>query len=205
MKIGILGGSFDPIHNGHLIIAEYARTELNLDKVIFMPSGIHPFKGNQKMAEADKRVEMVSLAIESNIYFEKDDFEIVQNNITYTKDTLIYLNKKYKDEELYFIIGSDIIFQLEKWKNFNRLIELCKFVLFIRPEDEMDKIHKKVTQLNELYEIDLEIIPAPLINISSTLIKERIRDRQSIKYLVPELVEDFIKKENLYLGEKINV
>lgn len=205
MKIGILGGSFDPIHNGHLIIAEYARTELNLDKVIFMPSGIHPFKGNQKMAEADKRVEMVSLAIGSNKYFEKDDFEIEQNNITYTKDTLIYLNKKYKDEELYFIIGSDIIFELEKWKNFNRLIELCKFVLFIRPEDEMDKIHKKITQLNELYEIDLEVIKAPLINISSTLIKERIRDRQSIKYLVPELVEDFIKKENLYLGEKINV
>lgn len=204
MKIGIMGGTFDPIHNGHLIIGEYARTSLNLDKVIFIPSGIHPFKENKNITLSNKRLDMISLAIKSNPNFELSSIEIDRKGITYTVDTILDLKKDYEKDEIYFIIGSDIPFQIEKWKDFHVLIHLVKFILFNRTGQDNEEINNKIKELESLYEIQLEKIQSPLIEISSTEIRDRVKNKLSIKYLVPESVEEYILKNNLYIGDDID-
>lgn len=198
MKIGIMGGTFDPIHNGHLIAAEYARSALSLDKIIFIPSGVHPFKNNKNISESNKRIDMISLAIKSNKSFKTSPIEINRNGTTYTIDTIRELREEYIDDEIYFIIGSDILFEIEKWKGFPELIHLCKFILLHRPGVEEKKINMKIQELLSSYNIEMEKVQSPLIEISSTEIRHRVRDKLSIKYLVPELVEDYILKNNLY-------
>ncbi|MBU5311224.1 nicotinate-nucleotide adenylyltransferase [Tissierella carlieri] len=204
MKIGVMGGTFDPIHNGHLIGAEYIRTSLNLDKLIFVPSGVHPFKDNKDISESRKRTDMISLAIDSNEYFEISFIEINRVGITYTIDTIMKIKEEYRDDEIYFIIGSDILFEINKWKNFEELICLCKFILLYRPGKEEESIDNKIKELNLLYGVKFEKVNSPLIEISSTEIRNRVRNRLSIKYLVPELVEDYILEHNLYNRENID-
>lgn len=201
MKIGIMGGTFDPIHMGHLIIGEYARDLLKLEKVIFIPTGVNPFKTDRDTSSSAQRVDMVKLAIESNPYFEISTIEVHREGLSYTVDTIKSLKEKYKEDDLYFIIGSDIIFQIENWKDFKELIKLCKFILFNRPGKNEIEIDNKVKELSSLYNLSFERISAPLIDISSTDIRYRVRNRQSIKYLVPEAVEDYIIKHKLYLEE----
>ncbi|MDR7857079.1 nicotinate-nucleotide adenylyltransferase [Tissierella sp.] len=198
MKIGVIGGTFDPIHNGHLIIAEYARTSLRFDKVIFMPSGIHPFKDNKGISESNLRIDMILLAIESNKYFEVSSLDIDRVGTTYTIDTIIELKDKYKDDELYFIFGSDIIFEIDKWKDIEKLSTLCKFVLLSRPGKNEEEINKRIESLKFSYNIHIEKVNSPMIEISSTEIRNRIKNKLSIKYLVPETLEKYILDHNLY-------
>ncbi|MBU5427197.1 nicotinate-nucleotide adenylyltransferase [Tissierella pigra] len=204
MKIAVMGGTFDPIHNGHLIAAEYARTSLKLDKVIFIPSGVHPFKNNRNITEGKKRLDILSLAIESNKYFDISNIEINREGTTYTIDTIRALKEIYREDEIYFIIGSDIIFEIVQWKGFQELIELCNFILLYRLGKNEDKIENKIEELNRLYGLKFEKVNAPLIEISSTEIRERVKRDLSIKYLVPEIVEGYIYKHKLYSRENIN-
>ncbi len=204
MKIGVMGGTFDPIHNGHLIGAEYARTSLNLEKLIFIPSGVHPFKDNKKISQSKDRINMISSAIETNKYFEISFIEINRMGTTYTIDTIKKLKEEYREDEIYFIIGSDILLEIEKWKNFRELISICKFILLYRPGKEDAGIEKKIKELNLSYGVQFEKVKSPLIEISSTEIRDRVKNRLSIKYLVPESVEDYILKHNLYNEENID-
>lgn len=199
MNIGIIGGTFDPIHNGHLIIAEYARTSLNLDKVLFIPSGMHPFKDNKKITDAKNRMDMILLATDSNPCFEVSSLEITRIGITYTIDTMISLKDKYPEDELYFIFGSDILFELDKWKRIEELSRLCKFILLDRHSKEEQEIYKRIEELESSYNIDIEKIKSPIIDISSTEIRERVSKKISIRYLVPELVEKYILNNKLYM------
>ena len=114
------------------------------------------------------------------------------------------MREEYKGDEIYFIIGSDIIFEIEKWKSFEELIRICKFILLYRPGKEEENIDKKIQELNLSYDIKFEKVKSPLIEISSTEVRRRIKDKHSIKYLVPEEVEDYILKHNLYNEENIN-
>lgn len=200
MKIGIMGGTFDPIHMGHLIIGEAARESLSLDKVIFIPTGINPFKKNKNTSSPTQRIDMLNLAIESNPYFTISTIEVEREGITYTIDTIRSLKDEYREDELYFIIGSDIVFQIEKWKEFQEVFNLCKFALFNRPGKDEEEIDEKVKDLNLKYNISFERISSPLVDISSTDIRNRAKNKQSIKYLVPEKVEDYIIKHKLYGG-----
>ena len=193
MKIGILGGTFDPIHHGHLIIAEYARTSLGLDKVIFIPSGIHPLKNNMNISRSSERMTALKLAIENNFYFEASNIEIEKENTTYTIDTVKDLKKIYKNHELYFIVGTDLLFEIEKWKDFKDLFKIIKFLLFKRPGYEDKEIEEKIGQLKEDYNIEFQKLDSPLIDISSTEIRSRIKRGLSIKYLVPEKVEKYLE------------
>lgn len=201
MKIGIMGGTFDPIHMGHLILGEYARENLNLDKVVFIPTGANPFKTDLGTSSSAHRVDMVKLAIESNPYFTVSTIEVERDGISYTIDTIKSLKDKYKEDQLYFIIGSDLVFQIERWKDFQELFKLCKFALFNRPGKEVKEIENKLKELNSKYKISFERINSPLIDISSTAIRDRVKRGQSIKYLVPPEVEEYIIKHNLYMGE----
>lgn len=201
MKIGIMGGTFDPIHIGHLILAESARESLNLNKIIFIPTGINPFKIDKNTASPVHRLEMLKLAIESNEHFTISSIEIERSGITYTIDTMKALREKYKEDELYFIVGSDIVFQIEKWKDFKDIFKLCKFVLVNRPGNDCNEIDNKIKELNLRYAISFIRINSPYIDISSSDIRNRIKNNKSIKYLVPLKVEEYIKKNNLYMEE----
>jgi len=201
MKIGIMGGSFDPIHMGHLIIGENARDSLNLDKVIFIPTGTNPFKRDGATSSSNHRVNMVKLAIELNPYFTMSTIEVERQGISYTIDTLKILKDRYKEDQLYFIIGTDIIFQIEKWKDFQDLFKLCKFALFNRPGKEISEIENRLKELSSKHNISFVRLNSPLIDISSTDIRNRLRNKQTIKYLVPKEVEEYILKHNLYMEE----
>lgn len=202
MKIGIMGGTFDPIHIGHLILAERVRDSKKLDQVIFIPTGVNPLKKDKNISSSVHRLEMLRLAIESNPYFSISTIEIERGGLSYTIDTLRALRVKYKDDDLYFIIGSDIIFQLEKWKDFKELFKLCKFILVDRPGNEYKEIDEKIQELNINYQLSFERITLPLMDISSSDIRNRVKSKKSIKYLVPTNVEDYIKKHKLYLEEE---
>lgn len=188
MRIGIFGGSFDPIHTGHLIIAEYAREFFNLDKVIFIPVGIPSHREN-KLASNIHRFNMINLAIKNNPNFEVSDIELINDKENYTYDTFLKLRELYKEDELIQIIGEDSADYLHLWKNYEELIKMCKFLVFRR--ENYSYISKNPNIL---------VMDSPKISLSATFIRERIRQGKSIKYMVANEVEDYIKENRLYIN-----
>lgn len=188
-KVCIIGGSFNPIHTGHLILANTVLEEFNLDEMIFVPCYIQPLKGDKDFAEANHRLEMIKLAISNNPKFSVSDIEIKRKGKSYTVDTLKFFKKKYDD--LYFVIGADNIRDFYKWKEPDTIVNLAKLIVTNRGGYDV-RIPKKIR--------GKEILPCtiPQIEISSTMIRKKIRNNQSIKYLVPELVEYYIQTNNLY-------
>ena len=195
-----MGGSFDPIHMGHLISAEQGREELGLDTVLFMPSGIHPFKGTN-ISSSEKRVEMTKRAIRDNPNFQISLIGVNRKDTNYTIDDIRDLKKIYPEDEIFFFIGTDIIYEIEKWKDFAELAKICKFVLFNRWGQEKEKLANKIIELKDQYKIDIRQIDTPLVEISSTEIRHARKKGRSIKYLVPESVEEYILENRIYRDE----
>lgn len=189
MRLGIFGGSFDPIHVGHLIIAEFAKEFMDLDRVIFIPVG-NPSHRDNDLAEAADRYNMIKLAIEGNDKFEVSDIEIMSGNINYTYDTTLELKKKYKNSEIFHIIGEDSADYLHKWKNYEELIKISKFLVFEREGYKYVSDYENITVMDN-----------PKISLSATLIRERIKNGLSIKYMVSDKVETYIKTNNLYIRD----
>ncbi len=199
-RIGIIGGTFDPIHYGHLILAEHVRTNALLEKVIFIPAFVSPHKQGLAIAESLHRFNMVSLAIASNPEFEASDMEISSGEISYTINTLEKLKDYYTENaSFYFITGSDTIFEIEKWHEHQKLLKNTGFIVGDRPGFREGRLEDHVNYLNNKYGSDIIIVDIPEVDISSTDIKRRIKESQSIKYLVPESVEDYIRENKLYL------
>ncbi len=186
-RIGILGGSFDPIHIGHLILAEYALTECKLDKILFIPNRIPNLK-QPPQASARHRYQMIKLAIQDNPKFEVSDIEIKREGISYSYDTVTALKKKFKNDKLFFIIGSDAYNSLPKWKNFKKLITEIEFIVAIRPGSKIKKIPQ----------IKFQLLNIPEIAISSSYIRKRVKKGRSIRYLVPDRVWQYICEYKLY-------
>lgn len=198
-KIGISGGTFDPIHYGHLIVAEEIRESMALDKVIFIPSGDPPHKAGKGVTEVEHRFNMVKLAIETNPHFEASSIEIEREGYSYTADTLSQLKQIYGEEtSLFFMTGADVIPQLVNWRNFERLFSLCEFVAVLRPGFARQALLSEIDYLKKNYKAIIHVEDTPLIGISSTIIREHVKKNKSIKYLVPEKVELYIKENNLY-------
>ena len=196
MRIGIFGGSFNPIHYGHLILAETARTGFNLDKVIFMPAGRPPHKPDMRLADDWQRLKMVKLAIAGNPAFEASDYELKKHGLSYTYDTLKYFSRHFKKgAKLFFIMGIDLLMQINTWKKSEGLLDLCAFLVGTRPNFPASSIPKNTRSRVEIFKI-------PLLDISGTYIRKAIREKKSIKYLVPEKVEDFILRNKLYVSDK---
>ncbi|NBI29507.1 nicotinate-nucleotide adenylyltransferase [Chengkuizengella marina] len=193
MKIGIMGGTFDPIHIGHMIVAERARIEMQLQEIWFMPSSIPPHKNNTPIATPKQRWEMVCKAVQTNEFFLVKDLELLREGVSYTIDTVRYLKKQYPLHEFYFIIGGDMIQYLPKWYQIDELIQLISFIGLQRPGTE---IHWDL--INEQMKQKITMVTMPLIDISSSEIRKINAQNKSIRYLVHDKVYDYIKEHKLY-------
>ncbi len=216
MKLGIFGGTFNPIHYGHLAAAEEIRERLRLDRVIFVPSNIPPHKSEADMPSSRQRLEMVRLAISDNPRFELSDIEVRRGGRSYTIDTITGLSSLYPGAVLYFITGLDSFLDIQTWKDWERLLESCWFVVLSRPGYRfsslerlffMKDVSRRLHALDEgeINHLDVRqgsvavcLDRIPLYDISSTDIRRRIREGRSVKYLLPEPVETYIIENRLY-------
>ncbi|MCI0493719.1 nicotinate-nucleotide adenylyltransferase [candidate division KSB1 bacterium] len=193
VRIGLFGGSFDPIHNGHLELARWTKNNLSLDQFIFIPAATPPHKQHVSLSEPEHRLRMVQLAIKDWHEFEVSDFELHRKGISYTIDTIIYFRRQFnlKKASLFLVIGADSLVDFHTWKSPARILRSCHVVVLPRPDISIshiaDAIKKKVI-----------ILAAPLFDISSTEIRKLIKERQSINHLVPEPVAKYIVEHELY-------
>ena len=199
MRIGVLGGTFDPIHYGHLILAETIRNEAMLDKVIFIPAKVSPFKQNYVVASGEHRIKMAEIATDGYDKFEVSGIEFSIESVSYTINTLHKLQKQLnKDDKMYYITGTDAIMSIERWKSSEALLKEFSFIVGTRYIDDMTDPVEHIKYLVRKYGTNIRIINMPLIGISSTLIKNLLSEGKSIKYLLPDGVEEYIKENGLY-------
>lgn len=197
-KLGILGGTFDPIHTGHICSAQAVYEQLDLEKVLFIPAYIPPHKMGQEFAHAADRYNMTVLATEAYPYFDVSDIELKRSGVSYTIDTMIELKELYPDYELYFIIGADSVPQLHTWDRIYDLFDIVTFAAAYRP-GYSNVIETACEQLGNIAREKIVLLDTPEYAVSSTEIRKRIREGKSLKGLVPEAVEEYIKKNQLYL------
>ena len=197
MNIGILGGTFDPIHIGHLILAEEARVQLRFNEIFFVPAGQPWLKAGRSITPAFHRVEMVRRAIAGNPYFKLCTLEVERSGLSYTVDTLMALREQLGAETFFFfILGRDTLADLPLWKEPNRLIQVCHLVVAprISPGINLDSLEASVPGIkNNIIQLDM-----PVIEISSSVIRQRLAQGLSIRYLVPHEVERYITERKVY-------
>ena len=193
-KLGIMGGTFNPIHQGHLVAAEFIWDKFKLEEVLFVPSGKPPHKGNNEIASPENRWMMTVLATASNEHFSVSSIEIERRGESYTRDTVLQLRQIYGEgTECFFITGADAIAEISTWHKTEDLPRLAKFIAVSRPGYKLD-----IKKIDPLFQKCTYLVEVPALAISSTQIRERIKKEQTIKYLVPEVVEKYIYKNNLY-------
>lgn len=199
MKIGILGGTFDPVHLGHLAIAEEARAKLKLDEVIFVPAGQPWMKKDTPVSPAEHRINMLRLAISGKTYFKLSTVEIERGGLSYSVETVAELRAKLKaEDEIVLIVGWDSLETLPQWREPARLITMCRIVALPRPgykRPDIASLEKEVPGLSER----VILLDKPEIAISATEIRERVRQGLPISHLVPEAIERYIREKGLYL------
>ena len=199
-KYGIMGGTFNPIHLAHLYIAYEAKEQLNLDKVIFMPAGNPPHKKNT-IINAKFRYEMVRKAIEGYEGFEINSYEIEKNGYSYTYETLQYLKKQEDNVEVFFIAGADSLMAIEKWSNTDLVLNNCTFVAFNRGEYNKSILEEQKYKLEKKYDAKIVILNVTDIDISSSMIRERIANGKRVDFFLPEEVKKYISENKLYRRE----
>lgn len=191
MKTGIFGGTFNPPHAGHLIVAEYVREKIDLDRVLFVPSAVPPHKQDVDIVEAHHRLEMMQCAVQGNRYFEASDIEVRRGGVSFTVETLEELKRLHPDDKLYLLIGMDNLVQLDTWKMREKIVELAEVVAMTRPGFRGEDLRTKNKH-------DIVLCQVPEIGISSREIRRRVKSGKSIRYLVPGSVEAYITKNHLY-------
>ncbi len=195
-KLGIMGGTFNPIHYAHLFTSNYVLEKYNLDKIVFIPTGEPPHKRDINIASAEDRYNMTSLATEDNPNFFISNIEIERHKTTYTIDTLRQIKSICdEDTELYFITGTDTINQVYSWKEPDAIFELTKFIVTTRPNYILDE---NTENLLKKHKDKIYICETPMLEISSTSIRKRIEQEKTVTYLLPKNVEEYIYKNNLY-------
>lgn len=204
-RIGIMGGTFNPIHNGHLAIAEQAREQFLLEKVLFIPSGVPYMKDLQAVLPVSVRCEMTSAAITEKPYFELSDIEAVdsaQGKNTYTYETLQKLKAADPDASYYFILGADSLYDMEHWKNPNLIFPYCTVLAAVRGDEKVSSLRKKLVEqiqyLQEKYHASIAMLEMDGIALSSSQIRRCIKEGKSIQDMVPETVAAYIQKHHLY-------
>ena len=197
-RVGIMGGTFNPIHIGHLIIAEAAYEAYDLDEVLFVPSGVSYMKDQSEILDAKKRVHMTGLAIEDNPHFALSTIEIDRDGNSYSYETLETLRKQNPNTEYFFLVGSDTLFALETWKHPEILLPSCTILVAVRNGVPMEKMQEHAKYLEEKFGGSIQLLTTPNIEISATDIRNRIATNRNVKYFVPDSVLQFIEKNSLY-------
>ena len=197
-KIGIFGGTFDPIHNGHIYKAEEALAKLNLDELIWVVAGNPWMKSREPLSAAKHRLEMVNIAIQGKAKMKLTDIEVNRKGPTYTIDTLKDLTNRNPGDELVLLVGSDLIQEFDQWKYPDELLSLSKLAVFTRKTTVKDTW--KMTDFYKTKGHKLEVLCGPIIDISSTAIRDRVISKASISEYVPKAIEKYIIENKLYLG-----
>jgi nicotinate-nucleotide adenylyltransferase len=200
MRLGIFGGTFDPVHYGHLLLAECCREQLCLDRVWFLPAAVPPHKQQRSLAPAAQRIEMLELAIAGHEGFEVCGYEIEEGGVNYTVDTLAHFKDEDPSRELFFLLGADSLRDLPTWKEPARLCQLAVPVVVGRPGAQLSEAEPGVASANDLASLGerFEMVDMPSIELSSSEIRRLIAARQSIRYRTPRAVEKYIESHGLY-------
>lgn len=202
MKIGIMGGTFDPIHNGHLMLARYALTQFQLDKIWFLPNGNPPHKKNQHSEERLKqRLHMVELAIAGEEAFELCTYEADRTETSYSYETMEEFKRRFPEHEFYFIVGADSVVTLDTWRHPERLAKTCIFLAACRDDIDLVKMHAEMQHLSDMYGAKIFFLRTPSVPVSSSAIRTQIASGCLEEGLVPEVVVDYIREKHLYEGD----
>ena len=200
-KIGIMGGTFNPIHYAHLLLAENAREQFGLDRIIFIPSG-QPYmkvqKEDKNIPSGELRYQMVKMAIQENPYFTCSRIEIDRPGKTYTVDTLHELQKMYPGDELFFIMGADSLLSMESWYQFEDIFQMAAILVTVRDDTDEKELTDVITRMKSKYLADIRMVMTGRMDISSTMIREKIKTGKSVRYLLPEDCVEYICLKNLY-------
>lgn len=217
-RTGLFGGTFDPVHLGHLRAAEEIRELLGLDKVYFIPSAVPPHKMSAHITEPSHRLEMLKIAVSSNPHFDTCDYEVREKTTSYTIETLRYLTGAHPDTEFYFIVGHELFSEIETWREYKELFTLSNFAVITRPgflngaphpplalktEFSYHKVEDNVTFYRNNKSRIIAFTQIRGLEISSTEIRRFVKGEKSIRYLVPDRVEEYITNNKLYCGEEI--
>ena len=197
-KTGIMGGTFNPIHNGHLRLAEAAYRQLALDEVLFMPSGRPYMKSESEVADAAVRAEMTKLAIQDIPYFRFSPMEIEQQGNTYTYQTLERLRAEHPETAYYFIVGADTLFQMSEWVSPERIFANCTVAAAVRGDKTDADMEEQILSLKRRYGADVVLLRTPLMNLSSSAVRRRIAGGISVEQDVPKPVRRYMEERGLY-------
>lgn len=196
-RIGLFGGTFDPVHLGHTKLAKKVLSQFGLDKIIFIPAGAPPHKLLKKRADKIHRFNMVKLATEEFPFFEVSDFEVLSETPSYSYLTISHFKEKYPDDEIFFIVGADSFRDFPEWKNYETLISLCKFIVVSRPGITPENYYEKYKTTEKLPEA--EFVDDAFFNFSSTEIRNNIIQNKPVSELLSKKVYDYIKTNKLYI------
>jgi len=203
MRLGIFGGTFDPVHFGHLALAEECLAAANLDELWLVPAASPPHKGGKKLSRFDQRKEMLELAIAGNEKFKVEPMEADRPGPSFTIDTLLEIQKRKPNDELFLIIGGDSALEFSTWKDPAKIASLATIIVRIRPGFSMPTEQEFISQLGK----ELGVVPKvifvagpPFLDVSSSLLKERVSNNKSVRYLLPRAVEVYIQQKKLYLS-----
>jgi len=201
LKIGLMGGSFDPVHNGHIALAQCALEQLELDRVVMIPAGKPPHKRHSTLSDSKHRWAMMERAVEGIAGIEASRIELDLPGISYTVNTLRMLREQLGiSAELTLIIGADQLLDLENWRESVELFRLCRIAVAHRPGCEMDQVNRQMHRLKEIYNASLVLLKAPLMDVSATEIRQHISTGESAAEWLSEGVWEYIQKEHLYVG-----
>jgi nicotinate-nucleotide adenylyltransferase len=199
-RLGIFGGSFNPVHLGHLLLAQTALERFDLDRVLFMPCAVQPHKDRRALASATHRAAMVEAAIQDNLAFELLDIELRRGGVSYSVDSLREIRSRYPAADLFFLIGADTLLELHGWKDIDAVLSLCAFIVFARPGYDLQSLSPAALKLPPPWPDRLvrNVCSVRQIDISSSDIRHRVAEGLNIRYLVPQPVEMIIMEHHLY-------
>lgn len=199
MKIGIMGGTFDPIHIGHLLLGEFAYEDFGLDEIWFLPNGNPPHKETADTGTSlEHRIEMIRKAIEGVPHFRLNLHEANTEEHSYTYQTMQEFNQMFPEHEFYFILGADSLFSIEQWKYFREIFPTCTILAAMRDDKDALEMQRQILYLTEKYGARIRLLQAPLLEISSTVIRDRASRDLGVRYMVPDSVAEYIRTNHLY-------
>jgi len=191
MKVGVFGGTFDPPHIGHLIVAEHVREHLGLGKILFVPASIPPHKGMKETAEPHHRLEMLQISVKGNRFFDISDIELQRGGVSYTVDTLRQLQSASPNDALFFLLGMDMLIEFHTWRSQQEILDLAEVVVLTRPDFRMPELDRSLQRRITMCRVSE-------IGVSSSEIRRRVKEGRSIHYMVVPAVEAYIQRHRLY-------